>query len=278
MNAPPLLLFDLGGVLVEFSGVRDIAPLLRTKASESEILERWSRCHHSEQFGLGKLSPQHFSERFVRDWDLDVTPGDFLREFRSWSKCLLPGAAELLATLRPRFRLAALSNSNELHWDRNTSELGVTDLFEVAISSHQVGICKPDPGIYRVALDRLGVSPDAVMFFDDIQANVDAASALGIHAFRVDGVEGVRARLIKAGILWDVSARTTFDRRRSGRPLAGDARPCPRCGAVMRFDERFRAGRGSDVVRTAAWVCVNLACTHAEYVRADDVSRFGPKE
>jgi len=196
-----VLLFDLGGVLVEFSGVRDVAPLLRTEATESEIVERWSRCPHTEAFGLGLLSREEFAERFVRDWGVDLPPERFLQAFRCWSRRLLPGAEQLLASLRPRFRLAALSNSNELHWERNVNDLGVNDLFDVAISSHQVGFCKPDPRIYQAALGRLGVSPDAVMFFDDVHANVLAASQLGMRAFQVDGVEGVRERLTSERLL-----------------------------------------------------------------------------
>jgi len=196
-----LLLFDLGGVLVEFSGVRDVAPLLRVEATESEIFEHWGSCPHTKAYCLGQLSREDFAERFIRDWGVDLPPERFLQEFRSWSKRLLPGAEELLAALRPRFRLAALSNSNELHWERNANDLGVNDLFEVAISSHEVGLGKPDPEIYRVALDRLRVSPDAVMFFDDVQANVVAASQLGMRAFQVNGVEGIRARLMSEGLL-----------------------------------------------------------------------------
>lgn len=86
-------------------------------------------------------------------------------------------------------------------WDRNANDLGVNDLFEVAISSHQVGLCKPDPRIYHAALDRLGVPPDAVMFFDDVQANVDAASRLGMRAWQVNGVEGVRERLLNERLM-----------------------------------------------------------------------------
>jgi len=196
-----VLLFDLGGVLVEFSGVRDVAPFLRERLSESEILERWRHCPHTHQFGLGKLSQQDFGERFVRDWNLNLSPEDFLREFRTWSKQLLPGAAELLGSLRLRFRLAALSNSNELHWERNTDDLGLIGSFEVAISSHQIGIHKPDPRAYLIALERLKVAPEAVMFFDDVPAHVEAACQLGIHAFQVEGVGDVRARLAREGIL-----------------------------------------------------------------------------
>ncbi|MGB8983174.1 MAG: HAD family phosphatase [Anaerolineales bacterium] len=196
-----VLLFDLGGVLVEFSGVRDIAPLLREELSEAEIRDRWHNCRHTREFGLGKLSQQDFGERFVRDWNLNLSPEDFLREFRTWSKQLLPGAAELLASLRPRFRLAALSNSNELHWERNTDDLGLIGMFETAISSHQIGLCKPDPRAYLVTLERLCVPPQAVMFFDDVPAHIEAASRLGIHAFQVEGVEGVREKLSSQGIL-----------------------------------------------------------------------------
>jgi glucose-1-phosphatase len=196
-----VLLFDLGGVLVEFSGVQDVAPLLRVEATESAIRERWSACPHTDAFHRGQLSREEFAERFIRDWGLDLPLERFLPTFRSWSKRLLPGAVDLLASLRPRYRLAALSNSNELHWERNTDDLGVTGLFELAISSHQVGCSKPDPRIYQIALDRLGVPPDAVVFFDDLPANVSAASRLGMRAFQVDGVDGVRERLIRERLL-----------------------------------------------------------------------------
>jgi glucose-1-phosphatase len=196
-----IVLFDLGGVLVEFSGVQDLAILLQGRLSESEIVEQMSRYSPSEQFGLGKLSREDFGNRFVKDWNLDLPAQDFLREFQSWSRRLFPGAVELLTLLRSRFRLAALSNSNELHWERNTNDLGVTSLFEVAISSHQVGLYKPDPKMYLTALDRLGASPHRVMFFDDVPENVAAASALGIRAFQVEGVEGVRSRLMQEQLL-----------------------------------------------------------------------------
>lgn len=196
-----VLLFDLGGVLVDFSGVREIKPLLGVETTEREVRERLSCCPHLEAFGNGKLSRQEFGELFIHRWGIDLTPEQFLQQFRTWSRRLLPGAEDLLASLRPRFRLAALSNSNELHWERNSNDIGVTGLFEVAISSHQVGVSKPDPGIYKVALDRLGVSPNVVMFFDDVQANVAAASALGIPAFQVNGVRGVQDRLAAEGLL-----------------------------------------------------------------------------
>jgi epoxide hydrolase-like predicted phosphatase len=198
---PKLLLFDLGGVLVDFSGPREIGQYLREPSTPAEILARWVNCPHTDAFERGALSSKEWAARFVEDWGVTLEPEEFLKAFRTMTRRLLPGARELLDSLRSRFRLAALSNSNELHWDRNTNELKVLELFEFAISSHQVGLCKPDPAIYKVAIERAGLAPDDIMFFDDLPTNVEAACAVGIRGRLAKGVEGVRAALAAEGLL-----------------------------------------------------------------------------
>jgi HAD superfamily hydrolase (TIGR01509 family) len=197
-----LLLFDLGGVLVEFAGPKELGQHLRWPSTPEVILARWTECPHTDEFERGKLSPAQWAERFIHDWDVDLTPDDFLAKFTTWSRRVLPGARELLEDLRGRYRLAALSNSNELHWERNTNELRILELFEFAISSHQVGSCKPHPDIYKAALDRAKVSsPDAIVFFDDLPANIAAARSAGMRAYQARGVEQVRERLIAERLL-----------------------------------------------------------------------------
>jgi HAD superfamily hydrolase (TIGR01509 family) len=191
-----LLLFDFGGVLIEFAGPKELGRHLRWPSTPEIILKRWTECPHTDEFERGALSPAEWAERFVRDWDVDLKPDAFLTEFTTWSRRVLPGARELLEQLRPRYRLAALSNSNELHWERNTHELRIIELFEFAISSHQVGFCKPNPEVFRFAIERAGVSsPQAIVFFDDLAANVDAAKSAGMRAYQVRGVDELRARL-----------------------------------------------------------------------------------
>ena len=197
---PELLLFDLGGVLVDFSGTRDLARLMRTPATPQEILKRWLACPHTTAYEGGQLSADGWASRFVRDWDLDVLPDVFLEAFASWSRGFFPGSVELLAELRPRYRLAALSNSNELHWKRN-EELGILREFEFTLASHQIGCCKPDPAIFHAALNAAKLPPEAVIFFDDQPANVAGAASCGIQAFQVDGVTGVRDRLVTEGLM-----------------------------------------------------------------------------
>jgi len=199
---PELLLFDFGGVLVEFAGPKELGQHLRWPSTPEVILRRWTECPHTDEFERGKLSPDEWAERFIRDWDVDLRPKEFLTKFTTWTRRVLPGAKELLEQLRGRYRLGALSNSNELHWERNTHELRILELFEFAISSHQVGLCKPDPEIYKIALERAKVpSPDAIVFFDDLAANVDAAKSVGLRAYQVRGVEELRERLLTEGLL-----------------------------------------------------------------------------
>src|SRR5437762_9320639 len=118
-----LLLFDLGGVLVDFSGPREMGQFLSAPSTPDEILKRWIECPHTDAFERGAISSKEWVERFVNAWDVTLPPDEFLKAFRMMTRRILPGARELLDQLRPRYRLAVLSNSNELHWERNTNEL-----------------------------------------------------------------------------------------------------------------------------------------------------------
>lgn len=61
----------------------------------------------------------------------------------------------------------------------------LTDAFDVVIESAVVGLRKPDPAIYELTCDRLGVSPPEAVFLDDIGANLKSARALGMHTIKV---------------------------------------------------------------------------------------------
>lgn len=61
----------------------------------------------------------------------------------------------------------------------------VDELFEFVVDSSSVGVRKPDPAIFNIALDTLGLPPQQTVFLDDYRANVDAALSLGINAIEV---------------------------------------------------------------------------------------------
>lgn len=199
-SSPSVLLFDLGGVLVDFSGQEDLRAILPTPIDEATLLDKWAGCRHSLAYGTGALATGDFLPLFMHDWGLTMPPEAFLETWQSWVHGWLPGAADLLDLLRPRYRLAALSNSNPAHWER-LGEHGVLDAFDTAIGSHQIGVRKPDPASYRLTLERLGAGAGDVLFFDDSRDNVEAARRAGLRAAHAQGPEAVRRHLVDAGLL-----------------------------------------------------------------------------
>ena len=195
-----VLLFDLGGVLIDFSGHEQLQALLPERLEVDALTAAWHACPHSLAYGAGALATDEFIPRFRRDWRIALDDQAFLEAWQSWVRGWLPGARELLDELRPRFRLAALSNSNAAHWER-LAELGVLDAFEVALGSQELGVRKPEPSVFDLALSRLGVPAGAVLFFDDSLTNVDAAMSAGLRAAQVDGPDAVRRHLVAQGLL-----------------------------------------------------------------------------
>jgi len=79
------------------------------RTTEEDIRARWNKCPHTEAFRPWQAGPEEFAALFVRDWGIDMAPERLCRSSLMVAALLMPGAAQLLAALRPRFRLAALS-------------------------------------------------------------------------------------------------------------------------------------------------------------------------
>ena len=133
----------------------------------------------TEREFLARLSAQ-VSDDLGRDVALDTFT-------ERWFGHLRPNEPMLafLAELRRRgLRLAMLTN-NVREWEpRWRAMLPVDELFEVVVDSASVGLRKPDPAIYRLTCERLGVSPEECLFVDDVAANCTAAAELGMTAVR----------------------------------------------------------------------------------------------
>ena len=194
---PDVLLFDLGGVLIENAGLDELRRICPDSLDESEIRARWLASPSVRAFELGHITPGDFASRFVAEWNLRLPAEAFIAEFEHWPRSLFPGAEDLLLRLRSRQRVGCLSNSNALHW---ASRQGLRLLFDHVFLSHELGLIKPDPGIFRCAIERLGVAPDRIAFFDDSLPNVEAAAAAGIQAHHVVGLVELERTLTRLGL------------------------------------------------------------------------------
>lgn len=93
-----------------------------------------------------------------------------------------PEMLAAVTALRRRYQVALLTNA-DLHQPRHiTRMVGMppTELVDHYVNSAEVGVRKPDPAIFHLVLERLGVAPAEAVFIDDYHTNVEAAERLGI--------------------------------------------------------------------------------------------------
>jgi HAD superfamily hydrolase (TIGR01509 family) len=198
-----VLLFDVGGVLVELGGVEAMLGWLDNRLTAEQLWRRWLESESVRQFETGRIDAPQFASGMIAEFALRVGSQEFLDSFVGWPTGLYPGTLELLARIPRRYRRALLSNSNPLHWPRVLGEMNLGGSFDHHFVSHLTGHIKPDTAAFEHVLESLGCKAGEVLFFDDNAPNIEAARALGIHAVRVQGLDETRRVLTKLEILND---------------------------------------------------------------------------
>ena len=194
-----VVLFDLGGVLIELSGVRAMLELTGI-GSEEELWRRWLTCRWVRRFESGGCSDTDFAAGVVADWQLETSPAAFLEAFRGWPVGPFPGATELVAQTRMSVATGCFSNTNALHWQDHFAAWPLASLFDHRFLSFELGLLKPDIAAFTQVAEMLGVPAGRVLFLDDNALNVAGATAAGFQAVRAAGVEEARQRLAEAGV------------------------------------------------------------------------------
>jgi putative hydrolase of the HAD superfamily len=198
MQAVRAVIFDLGGVVID-SPLHAIARYERELGIPEGIVNRvvvdsgpsgaWSRLERGEVAMLD----------FHRDFEAELrAAGHAISAADMMGRIALcgprPAMLEAIRRIRARgLRAGALTNN----WANERSEPAheLKDLFDAFIESSKVGLRKPDPRIYQLACNSLGVAPTEAVFLDDIGRNLKAARELGMRTIKVDAPEPALAEL-----------------------------------------------------------------------------------
>ena len=194
------VLLDLGGVLIDIVGAECMLDWCPSLPDTETLWKRWLHSPAVRRYETGQATRDAFAAAVVEEFALSVDTRAFLDAFAWWPRRLHDGALDLLDEIRPRFRLASLSNTNELHWERFTREWNLPAAFHANFPSYAVGRLKPDADYFEHVLDALGVPAHRALFVDDNAVNVAAAAKLGIVARRAVAPQGVRAVLAELGL------------------------------------------------------------------------------
>jgi epoxide hydrolase-like predicted phosphatase len=196
------VIFDAGNVLlkVENDYIRkDISKTLKISLKTAE--KAWSALVPT-LLGMGRISEKEFWERFftlTKAKKVHVPRYLLSRElekrFHSYPKSI-----KIVKSLKSKgYKLGMISDTIRAH-ARISKKHGLLEPFDVVILSYEVGLSKPDPKIFRLALKRLKSEPQSTVFIDDIPNYVKAARRLGIKGIILTSPTKLKEELIKIGI------------------------------------------------------------------------------
>jgi HAD superfamily hydrolase (TIGR01549 family) len=176
------IFFDLGNVLVELDYRKFSARLTSLTGKAIEELRPAFTDGLVVKYELGLCEEGEFLSTLCGR--IGVQKTDFLEVWTSIfaGKPLI--SEDVLLDLSRKYRLWIISNTNRMHFDYIREHYSFLASFEGLILSYEVGAAKPDPAIFRLALERAGLKPDEAVFVDDQLANVEAAREIGIDAIQ----------------------------------------------------------------------------------------------
>ncbi len=181
------VLFDLGQVLVHYDHAQTIAGLAAvcgdgsTQPAALARINTWLSSN-SHALSTGRMETEAMHSLMRTQAGATESPEAFFNGFCAGLKrneAALAYALELEAT--PNVLVAVISNTNAAHvrWlDAYVPELRS---FDLVMMSNEISIYKPDPAVFRLALELLDVEAHNALFVDDAATNVAAAQALGMQ-------------------------------------------------------------------------------------------------
>jgi putative hydrolase of the HAD superfamily len=194
------VIFDLGGVVID-SPLHAIARYERELGLPEGIINRivvdsgpqgaWSRLERGE---LAMLEFQRDFEAELRAAGHAISAATMMARIGECGP--RPAMLEAIRRIRARgLKTGALTNN----WvnDEREPEHELRVLFDAFVESSRVGLRKPDPRIYELACQTLGVAPAEAVFLDDIGRNLKAARELGMRTIKVDAPEPALAELTR---------------------------------------------------------------------------------
>jgi 2-haloacid dehalogenase len=200
--APTTVVFDLGGVLIDW----DPRYLYRKLFDDPDEMESFLAEVTTAEWNAHQDAGRSWTEAI----ELLVAEHPERRELieafhRRWPEMLageIRGTVDVLAELRAAgLRLVALSNWSAELFPVARERFDFLAWFEGILISGEVGVNKPDRQIFEHLVERFGIEPATALFIDDSSANVATAAALGFRAIHFTDALALRLELVRLGLL-----------------------------------------------------------------------------
>jgi putative hydrolase of the HAD superfamily len=194
------VIWDFGGVLTS-SPFEAFARFERERGLPADIIRRTNAANHWEnawaKFERAEIDLETFDQLFAaesRALGAEVRGSEILPLL---SGDLRPEMVEALRRVKARFRTGCITNNLPANaigssGGRTLYIAEVMALFDHVIESARIGLRKPDPRIYRMMVEKLGVDPKACVYLDDLGVNLKPAREMGMTTIKVlDGPQAI---------------------------------------------------------------------------------------
>ena len=190
---PKALLFDLGGVLVDIKFSRAIAAWARySKLPVDELQQKFKYDATYESHERGEIEAHEYFQHLALTLELDASTEEIERGWNSIFVGEIEATRRLVEQARMHVPCFAFTNTNASHmatWSRLYP--GVVGAFDRIFASHQLRLRKPEKEAFGRICDLISVAAYDIVFFDDLNENVEAALDAGLRAVLVRSPEDV---------------------------------------------------------------------------------------
>jgi len=138
-----VLLFDLGGVLIDWDGTTPLVELSAGRLDRETARRFWLESPWVTRYDQGQCTLEQFADGVIEELRLNLSRADFIAAYSTWVKAPYPGAEALLLGLSRRYRLATLTNNNATHFARIQQQLNLERYFSQIFASHLIGMKNP---------------------------------------------------------------------------------------------------------------------------------------
>jgi len=181
------LLFDLGGVIMNIRRENAIVALEKLGMSNANaFLGEYVQKGPFLLLEQGAISAEDFRNEIRKYVAENITDSEIDSAFNKFLTGIPEQRLNDLLYLKSKgYNIYMLSNTNPIMWDSEIDRqfrkqgLGINRYFDGIVTSFEAKCCKPDPYIFKYALDKFGITASETLFMDDSQRNIDAAQKLG---------------------------------------------------------------------------------------------------
>jgi FMN phosphatase YigB (HAD superfamily) len=198
-----VIFFDLGNVILPFNNFQIAEKLSRfsQKREFQDPKQIFSYLFDLEKgvindFDMGRVSPSEFFQSIKKYLGLSIA---FEKFIPIWTDIFIEDreVSEIIRSLKEKWRLGLLSNTDPLHFNYIVSTFPVLSALEKWILSYEVGFKKPDARIFQRAMEWASVEPEKILFIDDTKGHVEAAISLGMQGIHFISATKLREELFQ---------------------------------------------------------------------------------